>query len=343
MWGVKAAAPLHCLHACYCLGVTLAQPITGHFIANELLSTAANVSLDNKFKMGHAESTVRNGTQVYIPYIIFGIYELLVSFSFLAFFLAGSVYTSATIRSNKSVREMLSPSSCTGGRGWYGCFILVSLLFLFTGFVFREFMFLQYICPIGTLVFNLVGHKASLLSLAYNICFLVGRVGGAVLAMFLRIQIIVCVEFMASIIFSIALSVAGFDAEIFFWFLVCGFGFFLGPTYSSVMAWTDRYIEATGFVVAVMEVGIGLGSFSAVYIGGYVLQRVGAQWLFYISAGFAVCSLVLFVPMQLLSTKYGDRHALSKLPENDTNPLVMSSNTDQNDINEGHHFEQEYQ
>lgn len=287
---------------CYSLGYTLSQPVTGLFVVSE-----GNFPLLHHAVLNESTDIV-NLTHIYIPYGVFGAYQVILSLPFLAFFIMGLTYTSVHIRSSKSIREMLNLSSWTGGREWYGIYMLVSLFALYVGIVFREVMIGMYLCTAGTFLFKMSGFKASLLGMAYNISLLIGRVLGMVCALCVRIQTMVLVELITVFVIMVIISIVGFKVEMCFWFLVCILGVFMGPNYPSVMAWADRYIEATGFVVAIIDTGIGAGAFIAFLGGGLVLQRLDAQWLFYLCSVSTAFVLALFLPMQVVSSKRGDRH-----------------------------------
>ena len=64
------------------------------------------------------------------------------------------------------------------------------------------------------------------------------------------------------------------------------------------MAWCNQYIIPSGFVVAIIDIGIGAGNFSAAWIGGLLFDNFGASAIFYLSLCSAIVMVVIIVPLQ---------------------------------------------
>ena len=89
------------------------------------------------------------------------------------------------------------------------------------------------------------------------------------------IGILICV---VCLVFFLAWS------QIAFWCLVCGISVLSGPVYASAMAWADRYTEMEGIMVGVVDIGIGAGSFVALYFGDYLIHYYGPVYVFIMGA-----------------------------------------------------------
>lgn len=330
IWGERAAMPIHLLHTCYTFGLVISQPVSGLFVTSHPNSSSIPPSVDlavlpgggikglnsyledyqavlEKFDVLHG-----NTTHIYIPYGMFGAIEVLFSFSFLTFFLCGLTYSSTTVSSKTSMREMLNPATRARGHFGFGLFMLVCLFLLYVGIVFRDNSLGLFLCPTGELVFNMSGFTASLLGLAFSISQFVGRLGATVLAIFIPVQVLVFVELIGTCFFMIALTIWGLQEELYLWIFSCAAGLFIGPNYPSIMAWADRYVEATGMVITVIDLGIGIGAFLATLVGGILFHQKGPEWLFYMSVGGAVFMLGVLIPLQIVSSRYGDRHTAER-------------------------------
>ena len=65
------------------------------------------------------------------------------------------------------------------------------------------------------------------------------------------------------------------------------------------MAWSNHYLIPTGVVIAIIDLGIGAGSFAATWIGGLLFDDYGATAIFYLSLSFAVLMVLITVPLQV--------------------------------------------
>ena len=58
------------------------------------------------------------------------------------------------------------------------------------------------------------------------------------------------------------------------------------------MAWSNKYLAPSGVLLAVIDLGIGAGNISAIWIGGYLFDNYGGLYIFYMPLGFAVSMVV---------------------------------------------------
>ena len=94
------------------------------------------------------------------------------------------------------------------------------------------------------------------------------------------------------------------------WLLSCLLSFLSSPTYPTLLAWCNQYIIPSGFVISIIDIGIGAGNFSATWIGGLLFDNYGASAIFYLSLCSAIVMVVIIVPLQVYahySVKARDR------------------------------------
>ena len=263
-----------------------------------------------------------NQTQIYIPYGGAGGVQIVITMVFTVFSILGCIslrwrYRAITV--HHSLREMLNPAACSGGQGAYGVYMLISLFLLYVGIVARDTSCCLYICPIAVNGLNVTKQQAALLSTGFSISQTVGRLLSVALALCVPITGMVWAETTLILVFLALLATMGLNSFTLLWVFLCAFGVATGPNYPSVMAWADRYIQVTGFVMVVIDLGIGLGGFAATWAAGQVYDNYPLQAMFFFSLIAASVMAVILIPLQVASCHHGDRH------KDDKNGITDSS------------------
>ena len=65
------------------------------------------------------------------------------------------------------------------------------------------------------------------------------------------------------------------------------------------MAWSNHYLIPTGVVIAIIDLGIGAGSFAATWIGGLLFDDYGATAIFYLTLSLVALMVLITVPFQV--------------------------------------------
>ena len=94
-----------------------------------------------------------------------------------------------------------------------------------------------------------------------------------------------CILILLCLMTLVLFSTLDMDGTIYLWIMVPITELFIGPSYVSLMAWVDRYIEVTGLVVATIDVGIGLGSLLSTWAVGLLLHSHGGTVCYWFSLG----------------------------------------------------------
>ena len=248
---------------------------------------------------------------IYVPYLIIGSYGCLMA---LVFFVFACLPTPEELtpkdQGKKPFLAMFSPRSCGDGNMLFSSLFLLGLFLVYTLQVANMTSFGTYIYPIAVNTTSLKFSSAvgSEITTAYYISATLGRLFWGVLSHCISIKIILFLEICLQLCTVIAFVLFGLSTKLVFVVLLCLCSFFMSPVYPSVMAWTDRYIEVSGLVVAVIDTGIGVGALISTYISGVIFQRFGAQSLFYFALTCASLVLVVLTSMQIGGGIHGDRY-----------------------------------
>ena len=316
-WGKAAATPVILLHTCFSLGTSLAPLITAPFLsATDSNHTAVPDTPHNHHDDASLQAQGDNNsssdvtsTHIRIPYGLFGLWSVAFGIIFFVFFWQGSYYTAVKSKKKMSLKTMLNPGTCANGKVCFGLYFVVSLLFLYIFVNGRDRALPSFLFAIANKGMGMSKTVSALLLTTYNLVAAGSRGLCAVVSKYVRIQIVLFVEVMAGLLLQMYLTFYGLHSDAALWTLSCSLVFFTAPTYPTAMAWADRYIEVTGSVVAMIDIGIGLGGFTALFITGNLFQNHGSQAVLKFGLALAVLVTAVYLPLQLISWRNGDRHA----------------------------------
>ena len=309
MWKENAGIPLHIMHMCVTLGMTLAPLITAPFLSSE--SSHQNDTSNNEINDG-LSSTVAPREEysghVRIAYSLFSVWSMSVSLIFLFFAIRGDVYASKTTQKNKTFKDMINPANIAQGDFSFGLAFLVALFFIYIFINGRDRAFSMYLFIIAhDDVLQLPKVTAAALVTVTSLGVVLGRGVGALISGKVPIQVMLFTELILGAYLHMLLWFYGL-VSVTSLFILCGLlGFVTGPTYPSVMAWADRYIEATGVVISVIDVGLGLGGFASLWTSAYLYDEYGAVAIFLLGLVLAITLIAIILPLQIVSHVHGDR------------------------------------
>ena len=307
------------LHTCFTLGTSIAPLVTAPFLSeNDENNTAVpggahqhndeltsqDLQQDSNSSMTHVTSS-----HIRIPYGLFGLWSVLFGVIFFAFFWRGSYYTAVQTKKKMTLRQMLNPASCANGKVCFGIYFVISLLLLYIFVNGRDRSLPVFLFAIANKGMGMSKTVSALLLTTYNFIGAASRGLCAVVSKYVRIQIVLFVEVIVGLMLQMYLAFYGLHSDASLWTLTCLLVFFTAPTYPTVMAWADRYIEVTGAVVAMIDIGIGLGGFTALFITGNLFQNHGSQAVLTFALILAVLVTAVYLPLQLIAWRNGDRHA----------------------------------
>lgn len=281
-----------------------------------------------------SNTNITSYTQVRIPYMLFGGWSVLISVVFLIFFLCSSTYTSKTVKRRESILEMLNPAKVAGGNFKFGLFFVIVIFFLYIFIQGRDRLLAVFIFIMANKApLNISKPLSALLVTCFNLCTAFGRGLSGVLSKWVPVHILLFSQLIVACIIQVLLVLFGLSSTALFCSLICLSALFMGPTYPLVMSWCDRYIEATGVVIAIIDLGIGTGSFISLWLGGSLNQKHGSESILIFDAILGGCVLTILIPLQIVSHIKGDRHKIishnksindckSETNADDTDPLI---------------------
>lgn len=317
LWGPDAPGPMQLIHMGYGFGTILAPLIAEPFLSQQNHTTNGTHPTINLYTS--TEGNVTDKSLLYIPYGIAGGWSAFTALTFLVFYFLPNPYfkESSDETSNKSLCEILSPRSCSGGQTAFGVTILTFIFFIYVSLVGKDVSigtFLFTIAVEGKLHFSKT--QASYWNTAFFACYSFGRL----LASGASYLCSTNVMFFAEVIFNAAVVVAivfvGLKSIVFFWILSLLFNIFAGPMFPSGITWMSQYIEVKGMTLAVLDIGTGVAGIIFSWLSGYLYQYGSAEDVIYLSLGCNICLLFTLIIAQIFIYCY-PKNTSNSLPDDE--------------------------
>ena len=339
MWAEKAPLPVHALHTAVTLGQMIGPLIAQPFISsrNDTNPAGGEQINDQAFKyytsgnmsaswdqMLHSDlhsQQMAPSPFIFMPYVIVGTFTCLVSIVFFIFsrMQIPSEFLS-TETTPRTLKQILNPATCADGNILYATFMLICIFLVYLAYVSTNNSMNIFLYPIAMEThLNFTKTSASLLMTTYFAASTAGRFFWGLLSHFIPITVILLLELAFEVGCYTSLASIGLNSLPALWTLACTSAFFMTPVYPTVMAWADRYIKVTGAVVAIIDIGIGSGTFTSSWMSGVIYQRMGAQAFFYwvFACACSLCFILLI--MQIVGSIHGDRYEKEEISTSSNN------------------------
>ncbi|XP_064601001.1 sodium-dependent glucose transporter 1B-like [Liolophura sinensis] len=324
MWKEKAALPVHFLHFGYGVGALISPLIARPFLSRHatinITRSWTNLSADND---SVSLDSTNNATVIQkdivvkeslieIPYAIVSAFIFFIGLVYVGFFL---------FKPFRRLTAMLG--SCSYSKPCDAPFLkdrpktAVSILVLF----FFYYMMVNAIDrALGSFLFTYavesdIGFskgEAAYLNTAYFACYGGGRAIMGLSALKFSVKFIMFSEVYLMTSCLAVITFYAYDKHLYLWVFSCLVAFFFGPIYPSGVAWVDRYVPMYGLVVAVFDLGDGVGAFASNSLSGYLISNLGPHSLLYFTFFVAVGLCVNIIIAQMIGSLRGDRHKLNK-------------------------------
>ena len=225
VWGEKAAAPIHALHAIHSVGLFLAAPLAGPFLSSNSTNQTNETSLLQENAWHH------NGTNtmIEIPYGVVGCVTFIAALNFAIFHCLGWTFSRLELlgrnveqqeevnqshfaKSDEETRNLTS----IGQANWiFKAVFLISLFIVYVGIMYRDF--------VNHIFLFAIGHKshlqmskplATVMMTTFFASHALGRLTSIVLARYIQINIILYTELLSCVLFSALMVVLGLDSVV---------------------------------------------------------------------------------------------------------------------------------
>ena len=87
----------------------------------------------------------------------------------------------------------------------------------------------------------------------------------------------------------------------------CSYGMFLSPLFPTALVHANLYVEMTAVAVSVAYVGSAVGGMVYQYLVGALFDNYGEETLMYVILGYAVNLTLVYVLLQIWSSRHGKR------------------------------------
>lgn len=332
LWLEKAATPMILLHSGYGFGSFLIPLYTNPFLAvkredvgnssisqtNMSLSiTTTNPVLDTTLSEYITESRIE------YSYAISAALVALHSFTFYIYQIRERRYQnycsseegdqdktkpmSEKSSENRTFIQLINPSTCAGGRFWYGVQIFTLLFFFFANAGGGERVVAGFVRSFSIDQLNFTKDDASYINTSFWISFLVGRLCFSLLARWISVRILILVQTGGLTVIALLLLIFSRHSSLAYWILVQPLGVFLAPLWPSCVAWADYHLELTGMGMMLILLGGSVGGICHLRLIGYLYEHIGAYTFLYQVLGYGALSFVLAILLDLVGAQHGSR------------------------------------
>ncbi|CAH1799710.1 unnamed protein product [Owenia fusiformis] len=305
IWGGNTPAPLQAMHFGCRIGSLLAPALAYPFLS----ATRGEALYANATVPNNIETELTSTSNIEVPYVIMGGLGALASFGYLVVYLAprprGLVFTN--VPKGRNLKELLHPGSFTNGNTRYGV-ILMTCMFLYfsiNGACGSHFLLLQ--ASIATETLNATKQEASLMQFAARGSAILGNFIVIPVSKFVPMPFIVFVICHAIAIVNFIAVALALKSRMNFAILGGVFDFFFASIWASGMGWPERYMEVTGSVIMIFNIGSGVGCSIMEWGSGYILQYHGAQSVMWLCSAFATALCLLTNVTQCVMSYHGPK------------------------------------
>ena len=286
------------LHFGFGLGALIAPQI-----ARPFLSETAD---DENYTACDEESYV-NGTstasesRIEIAYAIVGSIVFIFACLILGFYTYGVPEGYPKRLPNKSLKKLLSASSCARGYTILAIELLVLLFFYFMQTVGGERAYGKFLFSFAIEAeVAFTKDEASYLQSAFWASFTFGRLAGVPVATLISVNWMIVANVIGAFITSVVLSIWGATNSTVLWVFTCFMGIFIAVMYPSGMTWASMHLNMNSMAVMLLVFGGACGGFIYQGVTGSLFENVGPETLMYIMVVYSLALALVYAIMQTL-------------------------------------------
>lgn len=349
IWKENSPAPLHAMHFGTGFGSFIAPLMAGPFLSkhpnegNLTRTTSLTESLnqvENLTSMTFPNDSIPDlklsHTRIYIPYGIMAAFGILCATAFFVFHLPAigqpvqrksqrkeKTETAFPEKDKKSAKMKICGflGSCSNGQSAFGLQMAVLIFFFYACVAGLTMSYPTYLLPVvvGSRL-HLTKHQGTFLNSAFWGCFAAGRLFSALVAKWIRPRIMFVIELTATLVTSCLLTFHATSGIPFLWVYTCSFAFSSAPLFPSGIAWSEQYLDINGPLMAVLQSGVGFGSFLASWFGGYGMKHYGSHFPLVLNFSFGLGAVSVYVLMQIRASVHGSKVKIVKYLEMQNTP-----------------------
>ena len=259
-----------------------------------------------------------SATRMYIPFAMFGVWSIVVGVLFLVFYLEGTRYPTVRVDPGLGVRTLVHPGTCAQGSAAFGLFCITSVFICFFSLNGRDRGFGMFVFTIANKGLNADKSTASLVLFCFNLTGTLARGACALLALCVPVQVILTTIIAGAVTTQTLLLMYGLQSVEHFWILSCLTSLFITPNYPTLMAWANVYIDVTGVVTGVFNVGIGLGGLSCMFLSGYLFDHSGSHAVLQLALIYGAALAGMFLLLQTVAHWRGNKYQVQARRTNGT-------------------------
>ena len=318
LWGDQAASPQHSLHFGFGVGSIISPLLARPFLSQKITVNVTNytdklndVSMELHQQLQYVyNKTEANTTMVdimlresnlMVPYGIGSSFVLLIAISFLVSYILGPPHGFPTKSGTTNVKQLFNPATCGYGHPRYGGALIFLIMIYFTFVCGSEHSYGRFLFSYAIEAdVNFTKDEAALLNSVFWAMFTIGRGGGTVVAKFMRISLMIWIEFVFVLLSITTLAIWGFSVKLVLWIASCSYALMLGPIFPGGISWANLQLDLNSMAVMVIMIGCSSGSMLYIYISGYFFQYMGPHSMMYIQVALIGGLGLVFAPMELV-------------------------------------------
>ena len=298
LWGENAASPMHSLHFGFGFGAFIAPLIARPFLSPDIDEDDKNYALCADQNSTNAP-LMESESRIEVPYGIIGILVFLFAIFVLVFYIVGKPNNFPMRIPSATLRELLTPESCSPGYVGFGVVLLTLLFFYFIQAVGGERAYGKFLFSFATEAeVQFTKDEASYLQSAFWGSFTLGRLLGIPLAKYFTVNSMIIGDIIGNLITAIVLSLWGASNSTVLWVFSCFMGLFVAVVFPNGMSWSNIYLDMNSMAVMVILCGGSVGGFLYTPITGSLFENVGPETLMYVMVAYAVLLAIVYILMQ---------------------------------------------
>ena len=309
LWGTDSAKPFNVCTALEGIGKLLALAIAMPFIKETNIFGNNNSS---GIIIANNQTSKASHGNVYKAYAIIGGLIIVATILF-TFILTAIKPTRASLEYNE---EKITESHTPLGEGKPKCTIVLYYVAFFVYFFLVEIViagllnFLYTIAVESPTKFS--SQEASILNFVTQCVATISKIVTIGLLHFIAIKHFISILFLLATIFGIIMSVFALSSNAAMWGITLLFKFSAAPFYACGFAYANEYINITGVVAGLFEVGISLGLFASAWMTASILENYGSSAVLWEVTVAVMCQALIVVSVKITSRKQPDTQLSSE-------------------------------